>query len=216
MPRRNTQGQDRSGATKPKKPLVVFVGRSNVGKSSIIRSLTGRRIRVGKRPGSTKREQRIDLGSVTLVDMAGFGYMAGQSKQAIEAMKVSLVKRLEEWSKDIVVSVLILDISLFRELYDRWDGRGEIPIDVEFYSFLSEISSQVIVVANKSDKVKKRNLSQEIEYLIEKLVETVHGVYPSIVVTSAAKSQGIDDLRATVERCITASGLEGPTWYGSI
>ena len=216
MPRENTQGQDHSGVTEAKKPLVVFVGRSNVGKSSIIRALTGRRVRIGKRPGSTKWEQRIDLGSVTMVDMAGFGYMAGQSKQAIEDMKVSLVKKLEEWSKSIALSVLILDISLFRELYDRWNRRGEIPIDVEFYSFLSEISPQVIVVANKSDKVKKRVLQQEIEYLIEKLVETIQGVYPSVIATSALKKQGIDDLRVAIEKRITSSGLEGPTWYGPI
>jgi GTP-binding protein EngB required for normal cell division len=202
--------------TEPKKPLVVFVGRSNVGKSSIIRALTGRRVRVGKRPGSTKWEQRIDLGSVVLVDMAGFGYMAGQSKQAIEDMKVSLVQKLEKWSKSIVLSVLILDISLFRELFDRWDGRGEIPIDVEFYRFLAEITPRVIVVANKSDKIKKRKHESEIEYLIEKLVEAIPGVYPSVIATSASKSQGIEDLRSTMEECMISAGLSEPTWYGPI
>ncbi|HDD67259.1 MAG TPA: GTP-binding protein, partial [Candidatus Thorarchaeota archaeon] len=117
-------------------PLVVFAGRSNVGKSSVIRALTGKRVPVGKRPGSTRREIRLEMGPVTLVDIPGFGFMAKRSKRAIEEMKTSVIHTLEEWSDQIVLAVLIIDAFLFREIVERWEKRGEIPIDIEFYAFL--------------------------------------------------------------------------------
>ena len=70
-----------------KKPLIIFAGRSNVGKSSTIRALTGVKVRVGKRPGSTRWEQMIDLDPITIVDIPGFGFMSGQSKITIEETK---------------------------------------------------------------------------------------------------------------------------------
>ena len=163
------QKHARSGKIKVRKPLIVFAGRSNVGKSSIIRALTGKKVRVGKSPGSTRWEQWIDLDFVSIVDIPGFGYMASTSKTDIEKSKTMVIHKLEKWSKRIVLSVLIIDISLFRELFERWDNRGEIPIDIEFYSFLNEISPQVLVVANKTDKVKKAHLQNELDFLIMKL-----------------------------------------------
>ena len=82
----------RSGTVKSSKPLIVFAGRSNVGKSSVIRLLTGRKIRVGKSPGSTRWEQWIDLDSVTIVDIPGFGYMASTSKTDIEETKTRVIQ----------------------------------------------------------------------------------------------------------------------------
>ena len=82
------QGQNRSGHNS-KRPLVVLAGRSNVGKSSLIRALTGKRVRIGKRPGSTRWELKIDLGPVTLLDIPGFGHMSKQSKTAIDEMKTA-------------------------------------------------------------------------------------------------------------------------------
>ncbi|MHA2033717.1 MAG: GTP-binding protein EngB, partial [Candidatus Thorarchaeota archaeon] len=152
-------------------PLVVFAGRSNVGKSSVIRALTGKRVPVGKRPGSTRREIRLEMGPVTLVDIPGFGFMAKRSKRAIEEMKTSVIHTLEEWSDQIVLAVLIIDAFLFREIVERWEKRGEIPIDIEFYAFLSEISPEVIVVANKMDKVRSVDRANVIEYIRMRLTE---------------------------------------------
>ena len=98
------------------KPLIVFAGRSNVGKSSTIRVLTGKKVRVGKRPGSTRWEQMIDLDPVTIVDIPGFGFMSGQSKTTIEETKKHIIESLESWSSRILLSVFIVDISLFRIL----------------------------------------------------------------------------------------------------
>jgi len=194
------------------KPIVVFAGRSNVGKSSTIRALTGKKIRVGKHPGSTRWELTIDMGPVNFVDIPGFGFMVKSSKESIEEMKDQIVKWLEDWSEDMVLGILIIDISLFRELVNRWSGRGEIPIDVEFYSFLSEISPEVIVVANKIDKMKKRAIPDELEFLHQQLSDAVPGKIPNIVVMSALKKTGLLDLREMIESLLNAQGIEHPAW----
>ena len=173
-----------------------------MGKSSTIRALTGHRVRVGKKPGSTRWEIMIDLGSVSVVDIPGFGYMAGTSKTEIEEMKTMLVHKLEEWSKDILVAVLIIDISLFRELVERWNSRNEIPIDIEFYTFLNEITPQVLVVANKIDKVKKFRIQDEIDYLAMKLGEAIPGKDPHIIGVSASKRRGLDQLKMAISSAI--------------
>ncbi|TFG10785.1 GTP-binding protein EngB [Candidatus Thorarchaeota archaeon] len=203
------QERDSSGT---KKPLVVFAGRSNVGKSSTIRALTGVKLRVGKKPGSTRRERKVDLGPVMLVDIPGFGYMSGTSKTDIEKMKVDVIQQLEEWSEDIVLGVLVLDISIFREIAERWERRREIPIDVEFYTFLHELADNVLVVANKVDKVKKKDRHDELEFLRYKLIAAVPTVEPLIVPISASREQGIGELRAIMTEMIQATELGSPQW----
>jgi len=197
---------------KSKKPMIVFAGRSNVGKSSTIRALTGKKVRVGKKPGSTRWELMIDFGPVTIVDIPGFGFMAGQSKTTIEETKSNIVQKLESWQDNIVLAILIIDISLFRELFERWSSRGEIPIDVEFYSFLSEIVPNVIVVANKADKVKKRDLLGEIDFLETTLHEAFPSKSPVIIETAAHKKQGISNLISTIDRLLAELGLDRPKW----
>jgi GTP-binding protein EngB required for normal cell division len=201
------KGPDHTG-----KPMIVFAGRSNVGKSSTIRALTGKKVRVGKKPGSTRWELMIDFGPVTIVDIPGFGYMAGQSKTTIEETKTNVIQKLESWKDNLVLAVLIIDISLFRELHERWSSRGEIPIDVEFYSFLSEISPNVIVVANKMDKVKKSALAEEVDFLKSKLKEATSIRDPIVVLMSAQKKQGLTDFVSVLDDLLIERGLDKPEW----
>jgi GTP-binding protein EngB required for normal cell division len=197
---------------KLKKPMIVFAGRSNVGKSSIIRALTGKKVRIGKKPGSTRWETLIDFGPITIVDIPGFGFMAGQSKTTIEETKDNIVQKLESWKNEIILAVLIIDISLFRELFERWSARGEIPIDVEFYSFLSDIYPNVVVVANKIDKAKKRALQDEIDFLQTELKEADPTKTPVIVHTSAQKKQGLTALVSVIDDLLIERGLDKPRW----
>ncbi|MFW9908439.1 MAG: GTP-binding protein EngB [Candidatus Thorarchaeota archaeon] len=195
-----------------KAPLIVFVGRSNVGKSSIIRALTGKKVIVGKRPGSTRWEQMIEMGSFIIADIPGFGFMAGQSKIKIEETKKHIIQSLESWSDRILLSVLILDVSLFRLLHDRWSSRGEIPVDVEFYSFLCEISPRVVVVANKADKLKGSQVQSELDFLIQMLRESVIDREPTVILTNALKKKGVSLLRNLIDEILREEGLEAPRW----
>jgi GTP-binding protein EngB required for normal cell division len=110
------------------------------------------------------------------------------------------------------MSVLIIDISLFREIFERWSSRGEIPIDVEFYSFLSEISPRVIILANKSDKVKKRELANELQFLIDRLKEVVPASEPNVIVASALKKFGMRELVEAIESLLNEQGVDSPEW----
>lgn len=201
--------QDPIGKTKP---FVVFTGRSNVGKSSTIRALTGKKVRVGKQPGSTHWQQMIEYGPITIIDIPGFGFMAGKSKTIIEETKRHIVQTLESWSDKILVAVLIIDVSLFREIYERWTSRGEIPVDVEFYSFLCEIAPRVIVIANKADKVKKHRINDEVDFLRFHLREAVVEREPTIIITSALKKEGVSELRDLINEILDDESLERPEW----
>jgi len=201
--------QDPTGKNKH---LIVFAGRSNVGKSSTIRVLTGQKVRVGKKPGSTRWEQMIAMDPVTIVDIPGFGFMSGKSKTAIEEVKNHIIESLESWSDRILLAVLIVDISLFRTLFERWSSRGEVPVEVEFYSFLCEISPRVIVLANKVDKVKKRHIDDELEFLRFQLREAVVEREPTILLSAASKKQGMRELRDLIDEILEEEGLDRPQW----
>jgi len=56
---------------------IIFVGRSNVGKSSLLRELIGAKVRIGKRPGLTLRPAHVQISDVLVTDMPGFGFMSG-------------------------------------------------------------------------------------------------------------------------------------------
>ena len=197
---------------KEPKPIVVFAGRGNVEESRTIRGLTGKKVRVGKHPGSTRWELRIDMGSVEFVDIPGFGFMSRSSKDDIEEMKKQIVKWLEDWSEQMALAILVIDLSLFREIVERWSNRGEIPIDIEFYSFLSEIAPEVIVVANKADKLKKKELTRELDYMRERLVEAIPSREPRIVKLSALKKSGFKNLKTSIEKILQTRGLNPPDW----
>lgn len=202
-------GQDPTGKNKH---LIVFAGRSNVGKSSTIRALTGQKVRVGKKPGSTRWEQMIDLDPVTIVDIPGFGFMSGKSKTEIEEVKDHIIESLEGWRSRILLAVFIVDISLFRVLFERWSSRGEVPVEVEFYSFLCEIAPRVIVLANKMDKVKKRHIDDELDFLTFQLREAVVEREPTIILSAALKKQGMRELRDLINEILSEEGLERPQW----
>ncbi len=133
---------------------VIFVGRSNVGKSTLIRALTGKKLRVGKRPGVTRKPLRIPYQDFQITDMPGFGFISSVSEESQEAIKDNIVHYIEENASNIVLAVMVVNAASFAEIVDRWAGRNEIPVEVELYEFLLELNIDVIVAANKMDKVK--------------------------------------------------------------
>lgn len=137
------------------KDKIVIVGRSNVGKSSTIRALTGKAIRVGKRPGVTLKPNFIPYkGGKTLVDMPGFGFMSGVSVEGQEKIKDFIIHYLEE-AGDVLFALQIIDAKAFAEIARRWESRGQIPVEIEMFDFLNELGLNPLVVANKIDKIKK-------------------------------------------------------------
>ncbi|MFZ2410933.1 MAG: GTPase, partial [Candidatus Methanoperedens sp.] len=75
---------------------IVFVGRSNVGKSTLIRALTGKKLRVGKLPGVTRKPLKIPYQNIQITDMPGFGFMSGASEESMDAIKDNIVHYIED------------------------------------------------------------------------------------------------------------------------
>jgi GTP-binding protein EngB required for normal cell division len=134
---------------------VVVVGRSNVGKSSTLKLLTGKRLKAGRRPGITREPNFIPFGDLTLVDMPGFGFMEGISEKRHEEIKDFIVHYIE--NEAILFAIQIIDAKAFAGIAKRWQARGQIPVEIEMFHFLNELKLNPIVVANKIDKVKKRD-----------------------------------------------------------
>ncbi|MCL7475453.1 MAG: GTP-binding protein EngB [ANME-2 cluster archaeon] len=133
---------------------IIFVGRSNVGKSTLIRSLTGKNVPVGRRPGVTLRPSHLQFRDLVVTDMPGFGFMRGIKEHKQDIVKTAFVRYIEKHKDRIVMAVLVVDGKSFAEVVDRWEGREEIPVEVEMFEFLRELELDVVVAVNKMDKIK--------------------------------------------------------------
>jgi GTP-binding protein len=166
---------------------IALVGRSNVGKSSLLNALARRRdlARTSKTPGATRLLNVFEVGPVGsgrwIVDLPGYGYA-----------KVPGSER-RRW-KDMVEGYLVERPTLDRALV-LIDGEvGPTPLDLQTLDWLDEIGLPVRLVATKSDKVKSSRRPARRAELSERL-----GVARADVAwVSAERGTGIDELRAEV------------------
>jgi small GTP-binding protein len=134
---------------------VVLVGRSNVGKSTLMREITGHRFDTGSRPGVTREPNHYDWASQDFVvtDLPGFGFMSGVREDVREQIKTDVVRYVEEYADHILVGILVVDGKAAVDIIDRHSGPDEIPHDVEMFHFLREVEIPPVVAVNKMDKV---------------------------------------------------------------
>ena len=188
---------------------IVLVGRSNVGKSSVIRQLTGKRVRVGRRPGVTRKPLRYTCGKLDIVDMPGFGFMAGISRKRQEEIKTGIVRYLERNRGRILFTLEVLDARAFGEIVERWERRGQVPVDIEMFQFLEELELRPIVVVNKIDLIYSEERDGVLDDVCEKL-----GMLPPwrqwsdvIAPFSAKTGEGLGDLIKLIRNRLIARGL---------
>ena len=138
---------------------VLFCGRSNVGKSTLLRELTGHDFATGRKPGVTRSPNFYDWheADFALTDMPGFGFMEGVPEEEREAIKTDIVQYIEAHSAEVLVAVLVVDAKSAVEIIDRHSERGEVPHDVELFSFCRDLGIPTVVAANKMDKVDDRD-----------------------------------------------------------
>ncbi|MFC7131967.1 MULTISPECIES: GTP-binding protein EngB [Salinibaculum] len=138
---------------------VVLVGRSNVGKSTLMRELTGHTFDTGQRPGVTRKPNHYDWApeDFVLTDLPGFGYMKGLPEDAQEEIKTDVVQYVERYADNILAGVLVLDGKAVVDIIDRHSGPDEIPHDVELFHFLRDVGIPPVVAVNKMDKVDDRD-----------------------------------------------------------
>jgi small GTP-binding protein len=152
---------------------VALIGRSNVGKSTLMRELTGHDFDTGGSPGVTTKPNHYDWAAEDFVitDLPGFGFMSGVPDDVRERIKTDVVRYLEANAEKILVGVLVVDGKSVVDIIDRHSGPDEIPHDVELFGFLQELDVPVVVAVNKMDKVDDRD--ERLDALAERL-----GLYP--------------------------------------
>ncbi len=168
-------------------PEVAFSGRSNVGKSSLLNALTGRKAlaRTSHTPGRTQELNYFNLGDhIYMVDMPGYGY-AKVSKEKIAAWTSLIFSYLKGRPTLRCVFILV-------------DSRHGIkPSDEELMKMLDISAVSYRIVLTKIDKVKREDL-EKISNKIMGIVKNHPAAYPEIIKTSSFKNEGIEELRCVI------------------
>ncbi|MFB6126081.1 MAG: GTP-binding protein EngB [Halolamina sp.] len=175
---------------------VVLVGRSNVGKSTVMRELTGHSgFTTGGKPGVTRTPNHFDWTAEDFVftDLPGFGFMSGVEEARREQIKTDVVRYVEDNAGQILAGVLVLDGKAAVDIIDRHSGPEEVPHVVELFHFLRDVDVDPIVAVNKMDKVDDRD--DRLDEICDRL-----GLYPpwkqwrDTVAPIAAKRGSIEPL----------------------
>lgn len=166
-------------------PEIAFAGRSNVGKSSLINALTGRRTlaRVSRTPGRTRQLNFFALaGRLMLADLPGYGY-AKASKEEVS-----------NWTR--LVELYLVGRAPLRRVLVLIDSRhGPKDVDRRVMAMLDKAAVSYLVVLTKTDALGPRALAERIAATSAELARHT-AAYPELAATSAEKGDGIPALRA--------------------
>jgi GTP-binding protein len=180
-----------SQCPEPDIPEYAFLGRSNVGKSSLINMLTGRS-KLAKTSGTPGKTQTINHFLINqkwyIADLPGYGYA-----------KVSKKMR-EEWKK--MIAYYILNRKNLMTLFLLIDSRHDpIDSDIEFINFLGLKYVPFARVFTKADKIKKRELDSIIDNHNTRLLESFEEL-PATFITSTEDKRGRDEIISYVDKSL--------------
>ena len=173
----------------PGAPEIAFAGRSNVGKSSLINAVTGRRsiARASVTPGRTQELNWFEVGQPTLlrlVDMPGYGF-AKAPPTVVETWR-RLVRDFLRGRTVLKRTLLLIDAR-----------HGIKPVDAEMMTMLDTAAVGYRVVLTKADKVRADDLATVLA-ASEAAARKHIAAFPHVLVTSAEKNAGIAALRAAI------------------
>ena len=170
---------------------IAFAGRSNVGKSSLVNALTGRRplARISHTPGRTQQLNFFDIGGrLTLVDMPGYGY-AAVGKEKVAAWTALIHAYLRGRANLARVFVLI-------------DARHGLKVlDTEGLDGLDKAAVSYQVVLTKADAPKSAELEARLAETVTALSRRP-AAFPQVLATSSRDAMGIEALRTAIARLL--------------
>ncbi|MEP5339973.1 MAG: ribosome biogenesis GTP-binding protein YihA/YsxC [Algibacter sp.] len=164
-------------------PEYAFIGRSNVGKSSLINMLTSRKslAKTSGRPGKTQLINHFLINkNWHLVDLPGYGY-ARVSKTAKKTFQ-KFITQYFDYRKQLVSAFVLVDI--------RHEPQ---PIDLDFMTWLGEHGIPFSIIFTKADKLRPKAIENHVEDYKKVLLETWEEV-PNYFITSSSKDIGKDDV----------------------
>ena len=168
---------------------LVFVGRPNAGKSSLICKLTPAKPVIGKKPGSTRRINSYNITKkFEVVDVPGWGKIHDRTKTYEDRIKDEIVEFFEKYKFRIPACILVIDAKSFIDVSKRLSKKGIIPIDQELYNFMKSNGLIPIVAINKIDKVAKHEVDEAVDYF-KKLIDfdNLPEKYQEAIITVSAK-----------------------------
>ena len=166
---------------------VAFVGRSNVGKSSLINALVRQNglARASNTPGRTQELNYFQTDApLYIVDMPGYGY-AKVSRSKVEAW-TQLIKRYLQGRVELKRVFVLVD-----------SRHGLKASDTEFMTLMDQSAVTYQIVLTKIDKLKRGQLEKVSESVLDG-IKTHPAAFPHLLITSAEKGDGIPELRATI------------------
>jgi len=168
---------------KDKLPEYAFIGRSNVGKSSLINMLMQRRnlAKTSGRPGKTQLINHFIINkNWYLVDLPGYGYarVSKSSKKVFQKFITNYFSKREQ----LVLAFVLIDC--------RHDPQ---KVDLEFMKWMGENQIPFSIIFTKTDKLKPKVLERNIESYSQKMLETWEEM-PNYFITSSSKGTGRDEL----------------------
>ena len=169
---------------KPTTPEVSFVGRSNVGKSSLLNRLLGRKqlARVSSVPGKTANINFFDVDGIKFVDLPGYGY--AKVSHAEKQRWADLIGGYFEQERSFNLVISLVDI--------RHEAQ---KLDLQMVDFLTEAELPFVVALTKADKITRNKQNQAAAAL-----RSSFGLaQEQIIITSSETGLGIDELRRRIE-----------------
>lgn len=183
---------DVSKCPKDRLPEYAFIGRSNVGKSSLINMLTNQKhlAKTSGRPGKTQLINHFIINkSWYLVDLPGYGY-ARVSKTEKKKFQTFITKYFEKRAQ-LVSAFILVDI--------RHEPQ---KIDLDFMNWLGEKGLPFSIIFTKADKLKPNAITQNFKLYQSKMLEYWEEM-PQYFITSSSKSIGKEELLSFIEQTNT-------------
>ena len=170
---------------------IAFAGRSNVGKSSLLNLLTGRRklARVSGSPGKTRTINFYIINDAfRIVDLPGYGY--AKVAKSVSAGWGEMMERYLQNRENLVKVVQLVDIR-----------RAPSKQDVEMYEYLRHYGLDGLVVATKADKISRNQMAKQMKLIKQTLGLSSEDV---VIPVSALKKTGYQELLDEMEKILEA------------